>query len=161
MKVKQILKHLLIVLTALVLLIGLPFLSTDYFKGLIKGTDAVSSATVIIEAPSGEYVVLINGSLHKESDLEDWISFFNGQEILIFEDISCSVCKGDSEGIKMAQSFQSRLPENQMTIKKEDGTLLMSRADNGLFDVIVMSKDYAEAYGYYSAITKNVEVINL
>jgi hypothetical protein len=98
--------------------------------------------------------VLINKNLHtNEENLNTWIRFFSGEEIsYLFEDISCSVISGDTGALTMAQSFQSRLPERQMTLLQEDPTLLMSRADNGKYDVIIISKEFAENY--------NVETVN-
>jgi hypothetical protein len=82
-----------------------------------------------------------------EENLNTWISFFRGEEIsYLFEDISCSVITGDEGAITMAQSFQSRLPEKQMSIQTEDASLLMSRADHGLYDIIILSREYAESY---------------
>ena len=62
----------------------------------------------------------------------------------MFEDIICCVAENDTAGYTMAQSFQSRLPENQMVIHKEDGTLMMSKADIGRYDIIIMSKEAAK-----------------
>jgi hypothetical protein len=116
---------------------------------MIKGTvDTVSSASVIIDQPSGNYIVLINQTLHTNQDnLNTWVRFFSGEEIsYLFEDISCSVASGDSGALTMAQSFQSRLPEKQMSVQTENATLLMSRADCGKYDIIILSKEFAETY---------------
>lgn len=163
MRGKAILKHGLLILTGVFLTLGLPFIRTDYFSALVSGVDAVTSASVILDQPSGEYVILINRALHSDAEnLEDWITFFEGGDILyIFEDIACSVAKGDSGGEDMAKSFQSRLPENQMSLQTEDATLLMSRADCGKFDIIILSKEYAEAYQASTAYGENVEVIEI
>lgn len=53
----------------------------------------------------------------------------------------------DSGGLELAKSFQSRLPENQMKIRKEDLTLMLSKAQNARYDVILMSKEIYEASG--------------
>jgi hypothetical protein len=155
MKIFNILKHILVVLAGVTLLLGVPFVTTDYFKSMLAGdVDALTSATVVIEQPSGDYIVLINKDLHiNKENLNTWIRFFSGEEIsYLFEDISCSVISGDTGALTMAQSFQSRLPERQMTLLQEDPTLLMSRADNGKYDVIIISKEFAENY--------NVETVN-
>ena len=60
----------------------------------------------------------------------------------VFEDLSCTVSSGDPTGLEMAKSFQSRLPENQMKIRTEDGIMMLSKAENGRFDIIVMSKEF-------------------
>jgi hypothetical protein len=103
---------------------------------------------VIIDQPSGDYIVLINQNLHTNRDnLYTWVQFFSGQEIsYLFEDISCSVAAGDSGALTMAQSFQSRLPEKQMSVQTENATLLLSRADCGKYDIIILSSEFAERY---------------
>jgi hypothetical protein len=142
-------KHILVVLAGVALLLGLPFLTTDYARNLGSGhTDAVSSASVIIDQPSGNYIVLINQDLHtNQENLNTWVRFFSGEEIsYLFEDISCSVAAGDAGALTLAQSFQSRLPEKQMSIRTENATLLMSRADCGKYDIIILSREFAETY---------------
>jgi hypothetical protein len=164
MRIVNIFRHMGIVLAGVILLLGVPFLKTDYFKKLSnEDVDAVTSASVVIEQPSGEYVVLINRELHTDADnLSTWISFFSGEEIsYLFEDISCSVIEGDTGALTMAKSFQSRLPEKQMSVYTEDATLLMSRADHGKYDVIIISKEYAESYGAVTAEGTNTILINI
>lgn len=142
--------HLFLVAGAVFLTVGVPFMMTDYYKGLFSSNevDAVSSPSVIIDKPSGNYIVLINTRLHKDkSKLDQWISFFSGEETdIIFEDIACTVAEGDAKGLEMAQSFQSKLPENQMKIKEEEAVLVVSRAEEGKFDILLMSKDFAASY---------------
>lgn len=151
---------MIIILAALFVLEGLPVLSTGYIQNKLSGVDAVSAATVIIDQPSGAYVVLINKDRHLNADnLETWQTFFKGEEIgILFEDISCTVADMDVSGLDMAQSFQSRLPENQMTLRKEDITLMLSKASCGLFDVIMMSKEVYDAYGA-AAITDDEKMV--
>ena len=48
---------------------------------------------------------------------------------------------------KNKKSFQSRLPENQMSVRLEDITLMLSKAQYGRFDVILMSREIYEASG--------------
>jgi hypothetical protein len=161
---KKIIFHAAIVLAGVFLLLGIPFFTTDYFKNLINGdTDAVTSASVIIDQPSGEYIVLINREMHRdEENLNTWMQFFGGEEIsYLFEDISCSVIAADTGALTMAQSFQSRLPEKQMTIRTEDATLLMSRADRGKYDIIIISKEFAKSYDATTAEGKNTALINI
>jgi len=141
-------RHILIILTALFLILGLPFLRTGYLERKLTGADAVASSSVIIDAPSGEFVVLINKDVHTNAEnLQTWEDFFSGKEIgYLFEDIICTVATGDAGGITMAQSFQSRLPENQMEIKTEDTILMLSKAEYGKFDIIIMSKEIADSF---------------
>lgn len=163
MKIVQVIKHMLIIVVGAFLMLGLPFLGSDYFKSMADGVDAVSGASLIIDKPSGEYVILLNRDFHKNADnLVLWQHFFRGEEVsYIFEDISCSVAAGDAGGAEMARSFQSRLPENQMRIQTEDATLLFSRADHGKFDVIILSKEFSEGYSAETAYSDNVDVIEL
>ena len=157
-------KHILISVGALFLLLGVPFLRTGYAQSLLSGgADVVSSASVILDTPSGNYVVLINKNFHtNEETLATWEDFFAGKEIdYIFEDISCAVASGDGNGQTMAESYQSRLPENQMKLRQEDGTLLLSKAEHGKFDVIVLSKEFADASLASTAYGDSVAVIEV
>jgi hypothetical protein len=146
---KNFLKHAGIVLAGVLLLLGVPFFSTEYFRALLHGTtDTVSSASVVIDQPSGEYIVFINRAMHTDEDnLNTWIQFFDGEEISwLFEDISCSVITADTGALELARSFQSRLPEKQMDIQTEDASLLLSRADYGKYDILILSKEFAQTY---------------
>ena len=61
MRIIKILKHLLIVTGALFIVVGVPLMMTDYWRGLLSSdeADAVSSPSVVIDKPSGNYIVLI------------------------------------------------------------------------------------------------------
>ncbi len=72
-----------------------------------------------------------------------------------------SVPKGDQGAVSMARSFQSRLPENQMKLHTENASLLCSQADNGLFDIRILSREYADAYRAESAHSDEVQVLAL
>ena len=142
--------HVLITAGALFLILGVPFLSSDYFYGMMSGNeDTVSSASVIVEEPSGDYVIYINGAKHPDKEkLDTWKNYFSGNDIgIIFEDISAQVPEGDASGYEMARSFQSRLPENQMKIRKENAEIMISKAEYGKYDIIIMSAEYADALG--------------
>ena len=97
---------------------------------------------------TGEDVVMINKAMHTDGKkLDDWVRFFEGGDVTyIFEDICCSVPVQDAGAVEMAQSFRSRLPENQMRIEEADVTLLLSRADEKKYDILILSKDIAEAF---------------
>ena len=152
-----------IVALGVFLLLGLPFITSDYFAKLINATDAVSSASVILDAPSGNYVVLINSSMHEDEDnLEFWKAFFGGSdEGFCFEDISCIVAKGDTGGIEMAESYRSRLPENQMSLKETDSTLFLSCVENERYDIAVVSREFADSYGMASGYGENTIIIEV
>lgn len=138
----------MVVSVLLFLTIGVPLFATGYPQRVLSGVDAVSAATVVIEQPSGAYVVLLNRERHTNADnLATWVDFFGGREIdFLFEDISCIVARTDAAGQEMARSFQSRLPENQMKVRTEDATLMISKAAYGKFDVLLMSREAFDAY---------------
>lgn len=165
MRIIKIFKHLFIVTGALFLIVGVPLMMTDYWRGLLSSNeaDAVSSPSVVIDKPSGNYIVLINTELHRDKEkLNQWIDFFNGKETdIIFEDIACTVAESDVMGIEMAESFRSKLPENQMKIKKEEAILVVSRAEEGRFDVLLMSKEFASSYKLKEKNRAYIEAINL
>lgn len=143
-------RHYIISLGILILILGLPAIYYYDIPALIRGeADTVSSASMEIpDQPSGNFVVLVNKSRHPDT-LEEWTSFFTEKEVgVIMEDISCLVVKGDVTGNELAGRYQARLAENQMSVRSEDGTLLVSRAENALFDVIILSEEMADAYGY-------------
>ena len=146
---KKIIGHFVVVVGILFLFLGIPLLLSDGFFAKMRGeeVDVTSSATSVIEQPSGAYTVLINKEKRRdEKTLSDWCDFFEGKEIpVIFEDINCSVLSNDPAGLEMARSFQSRLPENQMTLSSEDGVLILSKAEFGRFDVILISEEMASS----------------
>jgi len=145
----KIIGHIVCDILVLFLVLGVPFLRTDYCKALIsRNPDAVSSASVIVDKPSGAYLVFINLERHTDAEtLEIWRDFFAGKEIdLIFEDIVCSVATSDSNAGTLAENYQSRLPEHQCEIKTEDATLILSKAEHLKFDILVMSQEIADFY---------------
>ncbi|MBR2088547.1 MAG: hypothetical protein IJ906_15770 [Oscillospiraceae bacterium] len=154
MKPRRVLVHVLADLAVIAAVIGIPMLLSA------QQTDAVSSATTVIDAPSGEFVILLNrGRLTEDSF---WEQFFSGQDVdFCFEDITCTVAKGDQPALTMAQSFQSRLAEHQMTIRQEDMTLMLSKADHGRFQVMILSKEPAEQNHAESAVQGNVTALRI
>ena len=147
----RVLRHIAVTAAALFLLLGVPFLNSDYFRCMRSGADAVTSASVAVDKPSGEYVVFINRSLHTNAEnLAAWEAFFaDGEDeglYNVFEDLSCTVADMDPAGQEMARSYQSMLPENQMRVRCENVMLMLSKAENGRFDVIVMSKETADMF---------------
>lgn len=161
----KILLRALMVLAALALILVLPY---RIFIGPLGplfarfgGVDAVTSASVIIDKPSGSYVVLLNTDRHRATE-QDWIDFFNGESRVIMDDVDCRVIDQDAGGRQLAESYQSRLPENQMKLKDENGLMLLSRAECGGFDVIVMSREFADAYSAETVYDQaNVEVLEI
>ena len=164
----RILKHIGIVAAGVLLILGIPLCCTGYVSTVLSGdVDAVTSASQVLDEPSGDFVILINQELHPDEDaLRDWVRFFRGdvaegELVIIFEDIARSVPAGDAAGVEMAESLRSQLPENQMTIEKEDGTLIVSRADAGLFDMIIMSREFADSCHLETAYTDRVQVVEM
>lgn len=160
----KIARHIIIVAAAVFVLVGIPFLRSDSFAKITgrSAADTVSSASVIIDQPSGEYQIYINKAKHPDEEkLATWIDFFEGKEIsYLFEDITCMVAKGDRLGMEAAKSLQSRLPENQMTIREVDPTLMLSKADHGRYDIIILSKEMAEVYSAQT-VEENQDTIDV
>ena len=123
-----------------------------YINWSSDSPDAVSSATakpVSAGDMSGKYMVFINRELHdKAGTTGDWEKFFSFSDDvpLIMEDITCKVAQFDSEGLDTARKYQARLPENQMIIEQEAGVMLLSKAELGRFDVMIMSEAAAKSY---------------
>ena len=123
-----------------------------YINRSSDSPDAVSSATaqpVSAGDMSGKYMVFINRGLHdKAGTTGDWEKFFSFSDDvpLIMEDITCKVAQFDSEGLDTARKYQARLPENQMIIEQEAGVMLLSKAELGRFDVMIMSEAAAKSY---------------
>lgn len=122
--------------------------------------DAVSQATMTLpDQPSGNFVVFINSSLHKDT-IDDWKSFFNDEYAVIFDDISCITASGDISGRQLAERFKAQLPQNQMSVRSEDAVLLASKLDAGLVDVAVFSKEMADALNIKS-VHEGIMLINI
>ena len=142
----RILRIIITALTVWLLLLGLPALYFADRAGLFSDTDidAVSSASLALpEKPSGACVVFINAGKHPDT-LKDWKAFFTEAEVgVIMEDIHCMTADGDAGGRQLAERYLGRLAENQMKLRTEDPSLLISRAEYGLFDVIVLSEEMA------------------
>lgn len=160
----KIIKHIGIIIAGVLLLLGIPFWCAGGLRLLFSAdVDAVTSASIILDKPSGHYYVLINKAMHTDEDnLADWLVFFSGGEFLyVFEDVSCSVAYGDPGAIALADSFRSQLPEHQMQAKREDGTLMLSRAEHGLYDIMIVSAEFADAMGVNTEPDEMTEVVEV
>lgn len=151
---KTVLRYLLRILSVIVfgaMVIGV-LTAGGYINRNGDSPDTLSSATarsVSAEDMSGKYMVFINRELHdKAGTTGAWEKFFSfsADVPLIMEDITCRVAQLDSEGLDAAQKYQARLPENQMKIEQEAGVMLLSKAELGRFDVIIMSESAAKSY---------------
>ena len=154
----KILAHVGIVAAALLVSLCLP--AYCYLRG-DAGADAVSSASMDLpDQPSGEFVVILNKDRHPLT-LDEWTAFFREEEVgVIMEDISCLTANGDAAGIQLARRYQARLAENQMKITTENGLLVVSRAENGLYDAVILSKELADAWDY-SAVYEREDALVL
>ena len=153
----KILKHILVVLAALFLTLGVPTLCYVDVPALLSGNaDAVTHAsTYLPDTPSGEFIVLVNEKT-QAGYIDQWREFFTeGNAGVIMSDISCMVIEGDVNAQHLAERFQARLPENQMTISPENGLLVASRAESGVFDAIVVSGEMAQSYKMQDIFAKD------
>ncbi len=161
MKAVKIMVHIFLSLTAAFLLAGVPMLYVlDMSKG--KDIDAVSGASIKLpDKPSGDYIVLLNRSLHEDS-VDDWIKFFRDGELnVIFDDISCITAQSDAAAVQMAERFQAQLPENQMRLRTENPTLLVSKAENGCIDAAIFSKEMADSLKLRPETNKSIVCISV
>ena len=154
----KVLRHIGIVAAALLLCLGLPAL---VYMPRAGAADAVSGASMEVpDQPSGEFVVILNRDRHPLT-LDEWSDFFLEQPVgVIMEDISCMAAYGDTSGVRLARRYQARLAENQMTLTEENGVLVVSRAEHGLYDAIILSKEAADAYDY-SAVYERPDALVL
>lgn len=149
--VKRILIHIAVCVVSAVLLLIFPPLTTGYLGAFLRGQslDAIASATVTLDKPSGNYTIFINKDMHDADSLATWTTFFTDYDDFTFsmEDIACAVARGDTGAQDMAASFQSQLPENQMQLTIENPTLLLSRMQYGKYDMVIMSNEFIESGG--------------
>lgn len=159
-------KHIIVVASALLVLYGIPFTKTGMFRSLVsgKGLDAISAATTILDAPSGDYIVMINKDRQRDKEkLTAWENFFQEKDYgLLFDDAVLSAANGDVGGIDMARRYQSRLSKNQMKLHVEDPVLMLSKADAGRIEFMVMSKEASETYHADHALKQpEMEILNI
>ena len=151
--------HILVVVLSLFLFLGVPTIIFGDFSMLIGGADAVSGASVVVDQPSGEFCVILNANHFTES-VEQWRTFFEGGDAgVIFEDIGCLTVRGDAAGIQLAERYQSRLPENQMRLHTQAGSMVLSKAKFNTYEVIIVSKEIAEAYEFPNESGEDVILI--
>lgn len=144
----KILRHILAVSAALFLTLGVPTLCYVDVPALLSGNvDVMTHAsTYLPDAPSGEFYVLMNESTQR-GFTDQWVEFFTEGDVeVIMSDISCMVVQGDIAAQQLAERFRARLPENQMTITRENGLLLASRVEDGIFDAVVISSEMLQIY---------------
>ncbi len=168
MKAGKIILHILICLAAVCLILGIPFWALGGFHLLFSSqNDAVTSASMLLSNPNqvdGSFVVLINRDARKdEKTLALWADFFTGRDDpLIMEDITVMIADNDTNAISLGENLQARLPENQMKIKKTNGLMMLSMAQAGRFDIVLLSDAAAEAFTASTVYDmENVEVLHI
>lgn len=165
----QFIKRLLFRFAALLLISGVMFgiLVLNGSISIGAQVDGVTKATgeiVYADDIDGSFTVLINKDMHKDAEaLSEWKTFFSGGEVgVIFEDVTCYVASNDPSGSEVAESFRSRLPENQLVIKTVPSGMLVNKAAHGVFDIIVLSDPITAALGADVLFdNENTEVIHI
>ena len=144
------LRHIAVCLLALFVVLGIPTIRYIDFSAAFSGdADAVTQATAELpEVPSGDFIVLINEEKHTDDEtLGQWKTFFEGGDAgVILQDIDCRVARQDAAGIQLADRFRQRLPENQMILREQDGTMLASMVEENAFDIAIFSRELGDAY---------------
>ncbi len=150
--------HVIGTLLTIFIIVGLPLILCGDFSSL-QGEVTAGASVPLPDAPSGEFIVLIKTENHQEN-LEKWKSFFLNDEdniVVIFEDITVSVCNNDSTALELAKRYQAYLPVNQMAIKQENSILLVSKVESGLVDFAIFSKEMAD----YLSLKSSEELVDL
>ena len=126
-------RHIIVVAAALLLLLGLPL-------AVLRNTAQQS------DGGSGEFVVLINRELHPDDKEIGKLEklFADGQaDGLDTDGIKFAVSPEDAAGLAFAERLLK--PDDTAALTGDDTALMLSKAENGLFDVIVMSKELADS----------------
>ena len=126
-------------------LFAVPILAN--YKNINSDSDVNAGATIPLpDVPSGEFLILMKSSKHQEN-ISDWETFFlySDREYVpvIFDDITCSIADSDFSARELGTRYQAYLPVNQMKIKYENATLLVSKVEQGYFDVAIFSLEVA------------------
>ena len=157
---KRIVEHIVFILAGLCALFVVPIM---YCRENIMAffsqnpQDAVSSASYVVpDQPSGEFFIFVNKQRHPDT-LEEWTDFFCDRPVgVIFEDIRCITIDQDVSGRQLAERYQARLAQNQMQNESQDGLLAVSKAQWGWYDVMIVSKEFADYYSF-STVCDNEE----
>ena len=99
-------KHIAVILMALLLTLGLPAAMYLDIPALLQGKTAIddtSGATIELPAqPSGEFLVFLNRQKHADTTGQ-WELFFSGGDAgVIMSDVDCRVAAADAAAMKMA-----------------------------------------------------------
>lgn len=151
-RARVIIVHIAIVAVLLGVLVGIPF--GVYYPALFPaGGEVIGSASVVVpDKPSGVFYVFIKTDMHRDA-LADWVDFFHDTgDGVIFEDITCLVAAGDVNGRQTADRYAAILPANQMLVKEDNVTMVVSKIEAGLIDVAILSEEVAEAFAVKTQI---------
>lgn len=138
--------------------VGFIVLAANISNGNIslkKGPDALTSATVenkgekvSLSGVSGNFTVIVNKNRVPENVLE---SFYGAKKSTDTE-ISCHIPAGD----KKAREFALQVADE---IVEEDPMLLLSKAEYGDFDILILSKKTADKYTAKSLYDKEFTAV--
>ncbi|MBR6400665.1 MAG: hypothetical protein IKS17_05525 [Firmicutes bacterium] len=120
-----------------------------------KGPDALTSATVkdtgervTLSGVSGNYTVIVN----KDRVPESILGYFSGREKRPVAEIVCHIPKGDQKAREFALQMTDKAVE-------EDPMLLLSKAEYGEFDILILSKKTADKYTAKSLYDKEFTAV--
>ena len=147
-------RHIAVVLAALFMILGIPALLLADAGAILSPRHAESvtcASPAVPDQPAGDFLVLINREKHPDT-LPAWSDFFlEGEAGAVTEDISCMVVQGDPAGFQLAERYRAILAAGQMRIRQENPILVVSRMENGLFDVVILSRDTADTFRFSTA----------
>ena len=148
-------------IASLALSLGVLVLAANVSNGNIsfkKGPDAIASATVknkgetaSLSGVSGNFVILIN----KKNSPADTLDYFTGKTDRSNAKYSCHVPKNDEKAKELAYKMCDDVYEG-------DALILLSKAEYGDFDILILSKKTADIYTAKSLYDKaDVSVVEL
>lgn len=130
MNLSALCRHTLIVLAGVFLLLGLPFMCTEFFRDSVLGSgrDAISSASLYVEPKSGDYILFVNRRFHSSDEgLDSILDEGKGSRIEVsFGDVGAHALV-EEKGGRVAVS---------------DPILMLSRMNHGRFDSVLMSREF-------------------
>lgn len=155
---KKYISRAVSVLLACVTLVLFANISNGNINFSPKGPDAVTSASVkkqastaSIEGVSGNFVVLIN----KNNSPRGTKEFFEGRQPCP-QGLECSVAKSDKKVDGLLKSLAIAASP------KDDALIMLSKAEYGDFDVMILSKKLADTYTAKSLYDKDyVDVVEI
>ncbi len=140
------------------LALGFIALAANISNGNISfknGPDALTSATVkntaekvTVSGVSGNYTVIIN----KNRVAENVLNYFLGTQDRPKDEIVCHISADDKKARELALQMTDKIVE-------ADAMLLLSKAEYGNFDILIMSKKTADKYTAKSLYDKEFTAV--